>query len=153
MANAKKRLSRIQRLGCLGIMVVMHNTPAGAMEALTCPPPLELVVQGEARLAHIDPGVWDVGPTFTPVENTVVYLCGFSSWIPYLIWGSMLWDLHLIFNPNIGLLCWLEKSGPKDLGLLPQLRGSSSIQMGVRKQGEPGLESIDNLRKEGSASV
>jgi len=33
-------------------------------------PPLELVVQGEARLAHIGSGVWDVGPTFTPIENT-----------------------------------------------------------------------------------
>jgi hypothetical protein len=37
---------------------------------------------------HVDSGVFDVGPTFTPIENTVVYLCGFSSWIPYLIWGS-----------------------------------------------------------------
>jgi len=44
----------------------------------------------EARLAHIDSGVCDVGPTFTLIENTVVYLCGFSSQIPYLIWGSRL---------------------------------------------------------------
>jgi hypothetical protein len=42
----------------------------------------------------------------------------------------MLWGQHLIWKPSIGLLCWLQKSGPKDLGLLPYLRGSSGIQMG-----------------------
>ena len=77
MASAKKILNRIQMLGYLGIMVAMHNTPSGAMEALTYTPPsplpIELFVQGEARLAHIDSGVWDVGPTFTPVEDIVTY--------------------------------------------------------------------------------
>ena len=38
-------------------------------------------------------------------------------------------------NPSIGLLCWLEKSGPKDLGLFPQLRGLSGIQMGPGRGG------------------
>ena len=53
MANAKKRLSRIQRLACLGIMGMIHITPTGAIEVLTGPPPLDLVIQGEARsLAH-----------------------------------------------------------------------------------------------------
>ena len=31
MANAKKRLRRIQRLACLGIMGAMRNTPASAV--------------------------------------------------------------------------------------------------------------------------
>jgi len=72
MASAKKRLSRIQRLRCLGIMVAMHNTPAGiAPEALTCPPPTHtrVGVSKEARLVHIDSGVWDAGPTITQIEN------------------------------------------------------------------------------------
>jgi hypothetical protein len=60
-------------------------------------------------------GVWDVGPTFTPVDDIIAYRCGFSSRIIYLIWGSMLWGQHLILNPNIGLLCWLENNGPEDL--------------------------------------
>jgi hypothetical protein len=41
MATVKKRLSRIQRLACLGITGVMRTTPTRAMEALTGLPPLE----------------------------------------------------------------------------------------------------------------
>jgi len=51
MVNAKKILSRIQRLACLGITGAMHSSPAGAMEALVGLPPLELVIQGMARSA------------------------------------------------------------------------------------------------------
>jgi hypothetical protein len=50
-ASAKKRLSRIQRLACLGITGAMRTTPKSALEVLTCLPPLDLVVQGEARSA------------------------------------------------------------------------------------------------------
>lgn len=50
-ASAKKRLSRIQRLACAGVTRAMRTTPAGAMEALTCLLPLDLVVQDEARSA------------------------------------------------------------------------------------------------------
>lgn len=52
IATAKKRLSKIQRLVSLGITGAMHTIPTSAMEeTLTCLPPLDLVVQGEARLA------------------------------------------------------------------------------------------------------
>jgi hypothetical protein len=51
MASAKKRLSRVQRLACLGITGAIRTTPTGAVETLTGPPPLDLVVQGEARSA------------------------------------------------------------------------------------------------------
>jgi hypothetical protein len=49
--SAKKRLSRIQRLACLGITGAMRTTPTSALGVLTCLPPLDLVVQGEARAA------------------------------------------------------------------------------------------------------
>jgi hypothetical protein len=49
--SVKKKLSRIQRLGCLGITGAVRTTPTPAIEALICYPPLELVVQGEARMA------------------------------------------------------------------------------------------------------
>ena len=59
MANAKKRLRTVQRLACLGITGAMHTTPSSAMEALTCLPPLELVVQSEASsVAH---RLWSLG--------------------------------------------------------------------------------------------
>jgi ribonuclease HI len=51
IASAKKQLSRVQRLACLGITAAMCTTPTGAMEALTRFPPLHLVVDGEARAA------------------------------------------------------------------------------------------------------
>jgi len=58
-ASAKNKLSRIQRLACLGITGAVCTTPTRAMEALVCLPPLELVVQSEARMeAH---RLWSVG--------------------------------------------------------------------------------------------
>jgi len=52
MDTAKKRLSKIQRLVSLGITGSMHIIPMGVMEeTFTCLPPLDLVVQGEARSA------------------------------------------------------------------------------------------------------
>ena len=57
-ASAKKWLSRIQRLVRLGIMGAMCTTPS-ALEVLTCLPPLDLVVQGEARSAAHQ--LWSLG--------------------------------------------------------------------------------------------
>jgi len=59
MASAKKRLSRVQRLACLGITGAIRTTPTGAVETLTGLPPLDLVIQGEARSAvhHL----WSLG--------------------------------------------------------------------------------------------
>jgi hypothetical protein len=50
-ASAKKRLNTVQRLAYSGITRAMRTTPTGAMKALTCLPPLELLVQNEARSA------------------------------------------------------------------------------------------------------
>jgi hypothetical protein len=59
MASAKKKLSKVQRLACLGIMGAICTTPTGAMEALVGLPPLDLVIQGEVRLAaHC---LWSLG--------------------------------------------------------------------------------------------
>ena len=59
MASAKKKLSRVQRLACLGLTGAMCTTPTNAVEALICLPPLEIVVQSEARSAahHL----WSLG--------------------------------------------------------------------------------------------
>ena len=63
---------------------------------------------------------------------------------------STLWGQHLISNPNIGLLCWLEENGQEELGLLMYLKGSSGLQIGPGWRRGPGLESMDNLWEEGS---
>jgi hypothetical protein len=58
-SSAKKQLSRVQRLACLRITGAMRTTPTSAMEALTCLPSLDLVVEGEARAAaHL---LWSLG--------------------------------------------------------------------------------------------
>jgi len=58
-ASAKKKLSKVQRLACLGITGVICMTPTGAMEALIGLPPLELVIQGVVRsVAH---RLWSFG--------------------------------------------------------------------------------------------
>jgi hypothetical protein len=58
-ANTKKRLSRIQRLACLGIAGAMRNSPIDVMEALTGFSTLELVIQCEAKPAAHFP--WSLG--------------------------------------------------------------------------------------------
>jgi len=50
-ANAKKKLSKVQRLACLGITGAILTAPTGAMEALAGHPPLDLVIQEEASSA------------------------------------------------------------------------------------------------------
>jgi hypothetical protein len=58
-ARAKQLLSKIQRLAYLGITGSVHTTPTNAIEALVSLPPLDLVVQGEARAsAH---HLWSLG--------------------------------------------------------------------------------------------
>jgi hypothetical protein len=60
-ARAKQLLGTIQRLACLGITGAMRTTPTNVMEALVGLPPLDLVVQGEARASahHLwSPGSW-----------------------------------------------------------------------------------------------
>ena len=51
--------ARIQRLACLGITGAMDTTSTSVVEALICLPPLDLVVQSEARsTAH---HLWSLG--------------------------------------------------------------------------------------------
>jgi len=49
-------------------MGAMHTTPTGAMEAFTGLPPL---VRWDQQ--QIISGVWNFGPTSTPVEDVVAY--------------------------------------------------------------------------------
>jgi hypothetical protein len=58
-ASTRNRLSKVQRLACLGIMGAFRTTPTGVVEALIGLPLLDLVIQGEARsAAH---RLWSLG--------------------------------------------------------------------------------------------
>ena len=71
-ANTKKKLSKIQKFACLGIIGAVSTTPTRTMEAVICLPPLELVVQSEARMAAHR--LWSLGcwSTFIPTGDIVL---------------------------------------------------------------------------------
>jgi hypothetical protein len=50
-ASARKKLSVVQRLECLGTTGAMHTTLTNGVEALICLPPLKLVLENEVRSA------------------------------------------------------------------------------------------------------
>jgi hypothetical protein len=62
MASTKNKLSKVQRLACLGITGAFRTTLTGALEVLIGIPPLDLVIQGEARLAAYR--LWSLGGWF-----------------------------------------------------------------------------------------
>jgi hypothetical protein len=68
--STKKKLSRVQRLACLRIIGAVPTTPTNVVEAL---PPLELVVESDQGQLRIVSGVWEVGPTYIPVEDIAVF--------------------------------------------------------------------------------
>ena len=144
-ASAKKKLSKIRRLARLGITGAIGTTPTSAVEVLICLPPLDLVVQSEARSAthHL----WSLGcwSYLHPSTCTAVSWCGFSSQTPCLIWGSTLWGSYSILSPNIGLLCWPGKIGPMELALFSQSKDLSDSQMGPRWGRGMGLGSMGSL--------
>lgn len=51
LEEAKRRLTQVQRLACLGITGAMRTTPTAALESLLDLPPLYLVVESEAKAA------------------------------------------------------------------------------------------------------
>jgi hypothetical protein len=73
MANTMNNLSKLQRLACLGITEALHTTPTGATESLVGLPPLDLLIQGEARAAAHRLWSWGAVLIFTPKEDSVAY--------------------------------------------------------------------------------
>jgi len=116
-ASDKKRLSRGQRIACLRITGAICTTPTDAKEALTDLPPLDLVIEGEAwSAAHC---LWSVGCwSYLHPNQRHSILTRLQKSDPMFTIGVKVWGQLSILNPNIGLLCWLERSAPQDLGLL-----------------------------------
>jgi len=106
---------------------------------------------GEVSCASSLESAMLVLPTFQ--STTQQYLKRLRQSDPYFMWGLMLWDQHSIWNPNIGLLCWIGNIGLKELALLLQSRGSSGSQIGPILGRGPGLESMGNLWEEFSALI
>ena len=66
----------------------------------------------------------------------------------------LLWGQHITLSPSIGSLCWLQNSGPEDLGLPLQSKCLSGIQMGPERWGGAGASVYgQSLRRRLSISL
>ena len=72
-ANSKRKLSRIQRLVCLGMRGTMRTTTTNAVETFICLPHSSLCFRVRRGQLHIDSGVWDGSLTYIPTEDIVLF--------------------------------------------------------------------------------
>jgi hypothetical protein len=148
-ASSKKELSRVQRLACLGMRGTMHTTPTNAVEALICLPPLELVVQSEARsAAH---RLWSPGGWSYLHPNQ-----GHSSILMRLQQSDMGVDVMrpaFNFEPKYRVTMLTREEWTKGTGTPPVVKGPVWFTDGSKMKEGPGLESMGNLCEEGSASL
>jgi hypothetical protein len=72
-ASTRNKLSKAQRLACLGITGAFRTTPTGVVEALVGLPPLDLVIQGRCGRRHTVSGAWGFGLIFTLNKDIVAY--------------------------------------------------------------------------------
>jgi len=123
MACAKKKLSRIQRLACLGVTGAMRTTPTNAAEALMFLSLLELVVQSEARsAAH---RLWSLGRRSYLHPNG-----GCSSILMWLQQSDPIFNMGIdvmrsAFNlePNYRVTILMRKDWTKANGAPPAVNG------------------------------
>jgi hypothetical protein len=104
-----------------GQAAVQHNTKAclptdhGAMCHCRSP---STGRPGTGRGEILGPPPVESGLSFIPVAVTAVCWCGCSNQTPYSVSVWTWWNLHTIWNPNVGLRCWPGNSGSQVLGLL-----------------------------------
>jgi hypothetical protein len=130
MSNVKKRLSRMQRLACLGITVSMHISPTGAMEALTGFPPLETVIQLEALSAAYCLWILGCWSYRHPTQGHRSILMQLERFDPIFNMGFDV--MRTVFNIEhkyrVTMLTREEKT--RESGTPPVVKGLSSLQMG-----------------------
>jgi hypothetical protein len=81
LITVKKQFGHIQRITCLGMTGCISTTPTVAMKTLLGPPPLQLVVEKEARQAAY------TAPTI--LKNQTGNILLFSKWqrkITHIYW-------------------------------------------------------------------
>jgi hypothetical protein len=115
-----------------------HSSESPLPEVLTCLPPLDLVVGGEARAAAHQLSSLGCWSYLHPDHGHSAISKQLKKLDPDLVWGTILWGQHITFNPSIGLIYWLEKTGLKDPGPHLWLKGSSGTQMGPEHWGGGG---------------
>jgi hypothetical protein len=153
MASAKKKLSKIQRLACLGITGAMRTTPANAVEAIICLPPLDLVVQTEERsAAH---WLWSLGgwSYLHPNQGHSSILMRLQESDPIFNMGVDVMRPAFNFEPRYRVIMLTREDWTKGTGTPPVVKGLIWFTDGSKMGGGGGLVSLGNLWEEGSASL
>ena len=150
-ANAKKKLSRIQRLTCLGITGAMHTTPTSAVKVLICLPPLELVVQSEVRSAahHL----WSLGcwSHLHPNRGCSSILMWLQQSDPVFSMGVDVTRPAFNLEPKYRVTMLTRENWTKGTGIPPAVKGLVWFTVVSKIGGGAWLESMGNLWEEGSA--
>jgi len=128
-ASAKRKLSRVQRLACLGITGAMHTTPTNAVEVLICLPPLELVVHSEVRLAAHQ--LWSLGcwSYLHPNRENSSILMQFQQSDPIFNVGVDIMRPAYNFEPQYRVTMLTREDWTNVTGAPPAVKG---LQMGPR---------------------
>jgi hypothetical protein len=143
-ARAKQQLSTIQRLALQGITGAMRTTPTNAVEALVCLPPLDLVIQGEARAtAH---HLWSLGSWSYLHPNR-----GHSSILVWLQHSDPIFNMGVDvmrptynFEPKYRVTMLTREDWTKGTGTPPMIKGHVWFTDGSRMRGGPRLGSMGN---------
>jgi hypothetical protein len=149
--GAKKKLSKVQRLACLGITRAIRTTPIGAMEALTGLPPLDLVIKGEAKsAAHL---LWSLGrwSYLHPNQGHSCILTRLQKSEPVFNMGVDVMKSVFNLEPKYRVTMLTREEWTRGPGTPPAVKGL--VWMVPALQRGPGLGSMDNLQTEGSASL
>jgi len=128
-ASAKRKLSRVQRLACLGITGAMRTTATNTVEVPICLPPLDLVVQSEARsAAH---RLWSLGcwSYLHPNRGHSSIFTRLQQPDPIFNMGVDVMRPAYNFEPQYRVQGRIGQQQPV---LLLQSKGSSGIEMGPR---------------------
>jgi len=135
-ASAKKKLSRIQRLACLGITGAMRTTLTNAVEALMFVPLLELVVQSEARsAAH---RLWSLGCRSYLHPNSSSILMRLQQSDPIFNMGVDVMRSAFNLEPNSRVTILTREDWTKATGAPPAVNGLVWFTVGSKMREETG---------------
>ena len=143
----------IQRLVCLEITGTIRTTPTGVMEALTGLPPLDLVVQSDAKSA--EHRLWSLGcwSYLHPNRGHSSILMQLQKLDPIFSMGIDVMRPAYNFEPKRRVTMFTRDEWIRRPGTPPAVKGLVCYTDGSRTRGEPEPESTGNLRKEGSVSL
>ena len=132
------------KISLLGDNGAMRTTPTNAVEALICLPPLDLVVQSEARSAAYQLWILGCWSNLHPNRGQSSILMQLQQSDPIFNTGVDVMRPAYNFEPQYRVTM-LTRIGLKQLVLLQQSKGSSGLQMSPRGRGLGlGLESMGN---------